>query len=81
MDFKCNFCGDFASCATDIISHLRISHKIVENTDRICCVVNNSCTKSYLTFSGLRTHMKKCVQNKQMVCICELQYKLFNGTS
>lgn len=69
MDFKCNFCGFSSGEINEMFSHLRKEHKIVENSDRIKCIVNlekqNSCQKSYLTFSGLRTHIKSCLKVKR----------------
>lgn len=70
MDFKCKFCSEFFSSDKNIIAHLRKTHKIIDNTDRIPCVVNNSCKKSYLTFSGLRTHMKTCINTEPIQPVC-----------
>lgn len=68
MNFKCNFCSFLSDEVNEMFSHLRKKHKIVENSDRIKCIVNlqkqNSCQKSYLTFSGLRTHIKSCLKSK-----------------
>lgn len=68
MNFKCNFCSVFFSEVNQIFSHLRKEHKVIENSERIFCPVNfnhgNSCKKSYLTFSGLRSHIKSCLLSK-----------------
>lgn len=69
MDFKCNFCVFLSNEINEMFSHLRKEHKVVENSDRIECIVNfekpNSCQRSYLTFSGLRTHTKSCLKSKR----------------
>lgn len=68
MDLRCNFCNEYFSEINGIFSHLRKVHKVIENDNRINCLVNfndkTSCTKSYLTFAGLRTHMKSCIISK-----------------
>lgn len=65
MDFKFTHCSILFLEMNEMISHLRKFDKVVENTDRISCLVNfkeeSVCTKSYLTFSGLRTQMKQCL--------------------
>lgn len=67
MDFKCNFCDFLSDQINEMFVHLRKEHKVVENSDRIDCIVNfqNGCRKSYLTFSGLRTHIKSCLKAKR----------------
>lgn len=69
MDYSCNLCLKHSSDVNDLVSHLRKEHKVMENTERIPCLVNfndkNFCKKSYLTFSGLKTHMKLCVTSKR----------------
>lgn len=69
MDFKCVFCNETFSKINEIFSHLKKNHKAVENTDRIGCLVNFSqqfvCSKSYLTFAGLKRHMEKCLDLKR----------------
>lgn len=68
MDFKCNFCNFLSAQVNEMFLHMRKEHKIIENSDRIECIVNvqkqNSCQKSYLTFSGLRTHINSCLKLK-----------------
>lgn len=68
MNFKCNICSVFSSEVNQIFPHLKKEHKITENSERIYCPVNfnhgNSCGKSYLTFSGLRAHIKSCLLSK-----------------
>lgn len=68
MDFKCNFCEKKFSDFIGTIQHLKKEHKITENNDRIKCIVDfqkpDYCRRSYLTFSGLKTHVKSCVITK-----------------
>lgn len=76
MNFKCTFCSKYFNESTDIVKHLKKSHHIVENDERIKCLVNykngNACTKTYLTFSALKTHMKSCIiLRNETEAVCE----------
>lgn len=77
MDFKCNFCSFLSDQINDMFSHLRKDHRIVENSERIKCFINyqkqNCCQKSYLTFSGLRTHIKSCLEaNREQIQVVRI---------
>lgn len=65
MDFQCFKCFNTFSSANETIKHLKKDHFICENTDPIKCIANNKCTKEYLTFGGLRNHIKKCIPGNQ----------------
>lgn len=77
MDFKCKNCSFSSDQINEMFSHLRKEHRIVENSERIECFVNfekqNSCQKSYLTFSGLRTHIKSCLKaNREQIHVVRI---------
>lgn len=69
MDYKCIHCSKLSNNMSEIIAHLKKIHYIVENDEHIKCLVNhrntNVCNKSYLTYSGLKTHMKSCITLKK----------------
>lgn len=62
MDFKCFKCEKKFNDGQQALSHLRKDHKIKENTEKMRCLRNNNCTKTYLTYSGLRIHIQSCVK-------------------
>lgn len=57
MDFYCFLCKEEFASSKGAINHLKNIHFMIDNTDQIKCVVKN-CTKMYLTFKGLGTHLK-----------------------
>lgn len=69
MNYKCYLCRALFDETKLILTHLRKEHKIVENSDQIKCLVNfgnsNHCKRTYHTFSGLKTHMKTCLENRK----------------
>lgn len=68
MDYKCKHCDNEFNEWHKILLHLKKTHGIKQNNERIHCVVNfqetNVCDKSYLTFDALRIHVKKCLKFK-----------------
>lgn len=68
MDYKCRVCASEFSDIQKSFQHLRSVHRISENDERINCIVNfekaDFCTRSYLTYSALRAHVKSCVLTK-----------------
>lgn len=79
MDFKCNYCEAFFKDIDKAIHHIKKKHNIVENNDRIGCIVNfrkpDYCTRSYLTFGGLRKHIKSCVKIKHELDKTKVMHK------
>lgn len=69
MDFKCKTCGDKFGNIEQVIDHLKNVHRFKEHDERIACFVDfvepNHCQKGYLTYGGLRNHVKTCVQKKR----------------
>lgn len=72
MDFHCFKCEHFCSSINEIIGHLRKEHCLIDNDEPFKCAVNSStfCGKKFLTFSGLRNHMKSCSQRNGNVRFC-----------
>lgn len=69
-DFKCSDCEKEFSTQKLIIAHLKQSHFHKDNYKQIKCVVNyaeyqNACESKFLTFNGLRTHLKKCLKDRK----------------
>lgn len=67
-DYKCFKCKSEFDDIISAIKHLKIIHLIIERQDPIYCLVNlneNTCDKSYTTFSGLKKHAKQCLKNKE----------------
>lgn len=64
----CHICDSLFSNINEVVKHLKHVHKFKDNKQIIPCVVNfeNSsfCTSTYLTFNGLRNHVKSCVSKK-----------------
>lgn len=64
MNFKCFICENLFSELNKIIEHLKVFHKIANNTEKnLKCVVNksNQCSNTFLTFNGFKKHVKDCV--------------------
>lgn len=64
----CNFCNTNFSIANNLIDHMKREHSVKERATPIKCFVNHKnkkCERAYQTFSGLRLHIKKCLQYKQ----------------
>lgn len=69
MDFQCFICAAFFKSVNEIIEHLRQIHSISESkVTKIPCPVSksNKCNKQFQTFSGLRKHTIKCVEEKKV---------------
>lgn len=68
MDYKCKSCDGKFENINKAIYHLKNVHKLKEHNDRISCVVDfkrpDFCKRSYLTYNGLRTHVKSCLKIK-----------------
>lgn len=65
MNFECFVCFEKCTDENFAINHLRKVHKIKEHTIELKCLVNFTfCNKSFLTYSGLRKHLKTCSKNK-----------------
>lgn len=67
MSFECFVCFKRFTDENFTINHLQKQHKIKEHSIELKCLVNfEFCGKTYLTFSGLRKHLKKC--SKKVFC-------------
>lgn len=63
--FVCTVCSISFSEINEIIKHLKKVHSFKDGKQKISCVVDfgqePACTKTFLTFSGLKNHVKSCV--------------------
>lgn len=68
-NFKCYKCGKEFSEEKTIISHLKTQHFCKDNTEPLKCVINYThgiaCVHAFLTFNGLRKHLKSCLKKKE----------------
>lgn len=63
FNYKCRFCLSIFDDLNEIVQHLKSSHGVKDNKSKIhCCVNRTSCLSYFFTFSGLRKHVKKCIQ-------------------
>lgn len=63
--FACFECSEQFTEQNAAITHLKTKHKIKEKQTNIKCLVNyDFCRKHFLTFSGLRKHMKTCSESE-----------------
>lgn len=65
-DYKCYECNQIFNELKLVISHLKFVHFVEEKSTQIRCVNNfdlYKCSKTFLTFSGLRNHLAKCNTN------------------
>lgn len=61
MNFECFVCGEKFADENITINHLQKQHGIKDHSTELKCLVNYEfCGKTYLTYSGLRKHLKKC---------------------
>lgn len=62
--FICRICNSGFFEINEVVKHLKYTHHFKDNKQQIPCVVNfknNSfCPSTFLTFSGLRNHIKSC---------------------
>lgn len=81
MNFKCckSECLEIFENANETIKHLKNAHNVVENQHPIECIVNNHCAQAYLTFGGLRKHVKQCINTIQnpVNVMCKLKIDFF----
>lgn len=61
--FKCYLCNKLFDAEKKIFEHLKVIHNIKEHVE-IECVNNPPCSKTFLTFQGLKKHLLKCVGRK-----------------
>lgn len=60
VNFKCYSCPSEFNDQNSALDHLKTVHRVREKVDRIQCVVNLKCSKTFQTWSGLKKHMKTC---------------------
>lgn len=64
FNLNCYICNHFFSDITHAFNHLKKVHFVKENDAvKLRCLVSK-CEKTYHTFNSLRTHIKKCSNNK-----------------
>lgn len=59
MEYRCYKCGKIFDERGKFITHLRINHLLKDHDEAINCAIVG-CTRTYLTFRGLSTHLKSC---------------------
>lgn len=60
--FLCHICKEHFLELNVIIKHLKSVHFYKDGKQKIPCVFgSNHCAKTFMTFSGLRNHIKWCV--------------------
>lgn len=65
MNFECFVCYEKFANEDSTIKHLQQQHKIKDHTSELKCLVNFVfCGKKFLTYSGLRKHLKSCSKTK-----------------
>lgn len=68
--YKCYECGKKFNETKSVVDHLKKDHKIKEKVMQIKCINNfdtHVCSRTFLTFEGLRKHLNKCYSdNKTM---------------
>lgn len=68
--YKCYECGEKFNGIKYVFHHLKNVHSVKETVMQIKCVNNfetHVCSKTFLTFDGLRMHLDKCYSdNKKM---------------
>lgn len=65
FDYKCRFCPTIFDGLNEIIKHLKNAHDVKEKKGKIhCCVNRTSCPSYFFSFSGLKNHVKKCVETR-----------------
>lgn len=74
-DYKCFECEEKFPTEKLILSHLKIEHHHKDNYKMIKCVINlteceNVCRSTFLTFGGLRKHLKVCIKKRKMSAAC-----------
>lgn len=76
--YKCYLCNKKFNEIKLIFCHLRSVHTIKEKITQIKCVNNFiafKCTKTFLTYAALRSHLEKChlngIQSELRVIIME----------
>lgn len=61
MNFECFVCYEKFANENITIKHLQQQHKYKDHTTELKCLVNFAfCGKKFLTYSGLRKHLKSC---------------------
>lgn len=64
MHFMCFECEKKFLDINITIIHMRKEHNIHDNVGEIKCIANYpSCKKTFVTYSGLRKHLLKCIKS------------------
>lgn len=85
-DYKCFECRKEFSTEKSIISHMKTDHFHKNNAQQMKCIINhkenNACGKTFLTFGGLRKHIKICIKNRKqdVSVICDTEHSLNNNS-
>lgn len=59
MQYKCFLCGDNFEHLENCLLHLKNFHNYVDGVNEFTCIVNNQCSRSFLSIKSLKVHMKK----------------------
>lgn len=70
MDFHCFVCPETFSDIKDIFTHLKKVHFFRDNAQELECVLirgvySSKCVSKFNTFSGLRKHVKTCLEKRK----------------
>lgn len=64
--YKCYYCTEIFDSTKTIFKHLQTVHRVKEKVNQIKCVNHfkmHVCSRTFLTFDGLRKHLNKCYWN------------------
>lgn len=68
-DYKCFECKKEFPSEKSVIDHFKMDHFYKNNAQQMKCAINHAedktCGKTYLTFGGLRKHLKMCIKEKR----------------
>lgn len=71
--FKCYECHQRFSDSKTVIAHLKHVHMVKEKVSELKCIKFYKCNKTFLTFTGLRNHLDKCILTEN-----EFQHMVIN---
>lgn len=71
MDFICYKCNKTFSDLNVAVKHMKYTHSITDNTNKIKCLVNfngnDGCNREYLSFKAMKNHAVVCVKTRLLL--------------